>query len=259
MSQNINRNLENAQTFIKRLQHEALDSLAVNHPYLCALVNGDFADMDLALKDFAYQYGAYSRQFTRYVSAVIKKLDVEKHKTILLENLEEELGNAHDVHLPQDVLATVIDQPHSVLFQRFQIAIGVNEDFTNNTSTHQAGAEWAKQFLALCEENQYIGIGAIGIGTELIVSSIYQKVLQALKVHTNLKPHEYVFFDLHSECDDEHAEQILLIVKDMAVDPEACEQIEYGANKALELRVAFWDAMLERSKSLSIPVDCVAV
>lgn len=259
MSQNSYSSVENINTFIERLQTEALSSLAVNHSYLKALVDGEFVDMNLLLKDFAYQYGLYSRQFTRYVSIVIKNLSSEKHKAILLDNLEEELGNAHEVDLPQRVLDTIIDQPHSLLFQRFQNAIGVDEVFLSNVFANNPGADWAKEFLELCKIDQYVGIGAIGIGTELIVSSIYKQVLNALKAHTDLTQEEHVFFDLHSECDDEHAEQIMLIANEIALTPDACEKIEYGASKALELRVAFWDAMLERGKQLSTSTNRIAV
>lgn len=43
--------------FIDRLSAEALTSKAVNHPYLRAMREGDLPNMDLAIKDFAFQYG----------------------------------------------------------------------------------------------------------------------------------------------------------------------------------------------------------
>ncbi|MDM3870199.1 iron-containing redox enzyme family protein [Porticoccus sp. W117] len=241
------------EAFIQRLQTEALESLAVKHPYLQAIANGDFANMESALKDFACQYGHYTARFTQYVSAVISNACHEAHKAILTENLEEELGNAHDVDLPPEILATIADEPHTRLFKRFQKAIGVDERYSRQTPSCDAGSDWAKQFLQLCGTNQYVGIGAIGIGTEFIVSAIYRQILQGITEYTSLQPEQHVFFDLHSECDDEHAEQITRITTDLLNEPGAAEQIEYGARQALALRTAFWDAMLERSQQVSHP------
>ena len=99
--------------------------------------------------------------------------------------------------------------------------------------------------------NECVGVGAIGIGTELIVSSIYNQILQGLEAHSNLTMTEHVFFNLHSECDEAHAAQIALIAEDLAIDEMAFEQIEYGVKMAINMRVMFWDKMLERARKLS--------
>ena len=65
---------------IKRISAQALDSDAVNHPYLRAMSERDFPDVDMAFKDFAFQYSLYSAKFTRYVSAVVENLGNIEHK-----------------------------------------------------------------------------------------------------------------------------------------------------------------------------------
>jgi pyrroloquinoline quinone (PQQ) biosynthesis protein C len=237
--------------FIKRMSAEALGSIAVNHPYLRALREGDFPDMDMAFRDFAFQYGSYSERFTRYVSAVIENLDSAEHKRILLNNLAEEQGATNNIELPPDVLASVAGQPHTKLFRRFQEALGINAQYRENTVRCQTGLLWSKQFLQLCKMNECVGVGAIGIGTELIVSSIYNQILQGLEAHSNLTMAEHVFFNLHSECDEAHAAQIAMIAEDLAIDEMAFEQIEYGVKMAINMRVMFWDKMLERARKLS--------
>ena len=42
--------------FIRDISDDALASAAVNHPYLRALSKGDFPNIDMAFKDFAFQY-----------------------------------------------------------------------------------------------------------------------------------------------------------------------------------------------------------
>lgn len=236
---------------IKRLCAEALDSSAVNHPYLDSIRNGDFPNIDWALKDFAFQYGVYSAQFIRYVSAVINNLSNPEHRQILQTNLDEEKGEVHDVALPAEVLATVTGQPHMLLFSRFQEALGVDAEYRKNIAPSDTALFWSDEFLKLCKMNQYVGVGAIGIGTELIVSSIYNQILKGLKAHSDLTMTQRVFFDLHSQCDDDHAAQLILIAEDLAVDPNACKEIEHGVNMAIKLRTLFWDNMLERARNCS--------
>lgn len=236
--------------FIKRICDQSINSAAVNHPYLTALSTGDLPNIDLAFKDFAFQYGLYTTNFTKYVSALIKNLSHEKHKKILLENLAEEQGDTHNFDLPSEVLASIDGEPHTNLFRRFQESVGVDKIYKNNTEKCQTGYLWSQQFLYLCQMNEYVGVGAIGIGTELIVSRIYKQILKGLEDHSQLTMLEHVFFDLHSECDDEHATQINLIASELAQSHETCEQIEYGMKMSINMRVMFWDKMLERAQNL---------
>ncbi|MFK7793983.1 MAG: iron-containing redox enzyme family protein [Gammaproteobacteria bacterium] len=231
--------------FIKRISDEALNSTAVNHPYLNAFSRGEFPDMNFAIKDFAYHYGLYNVHFIPYLIAVIDSLSSDKHKQILQSNLDEEKGNVHDVDLPADVLASIDKQSHTQIYRRFQKAVGV--DLNQVSSNSDVSVQWSKQFLLLCEKNECAGVGALGIGTELIVSKIYYQILEGLKNYTNLTVSQRVFFDLHSECDDEHAEQLISIAVDLAVNEEACQQIEEGVNSAINMRIKFWDKMLHRA------------
>ena len=236
--------------FIQNISAEVLDSAAVNHPYLRAICQGDVPNIDWALKDFAFQYGLYSTQFIRYVSAVIESLSSAKHKQLLQSNLAEEQGDTHDIELPSHVLASIEGQPHTNLFRRFQEALGIDASYRKNAKQCQIIPLWGQQFLQLCKMNECVGVGAIGIGTELIVSRIYKQILEGLKTYSNLTMTQRVFFDLHSQCDEKHAAQVLLIAKELAQDHTSCEQIEYGARMAIKLRIAFWDKMLERAQTL---------
>lgn len=210
---------------------------------------GDFPDFERALEDFAFQYGLYSARFIDYVSAVIERLGDESHRQILLANLDEEKGGTHDVELPADVLASVVGQPHTRLYRRFQEALGVASDAREGT-TRCPGRLWSQQFSRLCETTELAAIGAIGIGTELIVPRIFSQILEGLRAHSDLTMSERVFFELHSECDEQHGAALVGITEDLARDRSACEEIAEGMERALDMRAAFWDAMWERARSL---------
>ncbi|MEM7400684.1 MAG: iron-containing redox enzyme family protein [Pseudomonadota bacterium] len=240
-----------ATTFINRLSDEVFNSTAVNHPYLQALGDGNFPDINYAFKDFALQYGLYNTQFISYLSAVIGNLSSSEHRKILESNLAEEEGHIQDIDLPPDVLASIKKQSHTQLYSRFQEALGVDSNNSETIPENSPGLVWSHHFLHLCEMNEYVGVGAIGIGTELIVSKIYNQILLGLETHSNLTLTQRVFFDLHSECDEEHAAQLLSIAKDLGNDNNSCEQIEYGVTMAIKLRSMFWDNMLERAQNFS--------
>lgn len=233
-------------SFIEDMCEEALASAAVRHPYLDAMRSGSFPDLEYAFKDFAFQYGLYSANFMQYVSAVMKQLQDDRHREILRGNLAEEQGHAHDVDLPADIMASIDGEPHSRLYRRFQDALGVNPDERNPTA-RCPGARWSSKFLTLCRSGEMIGAGAIGIGTEFVVASIFEQILAGLKQHSDLTMLQRVFFDLHSECDEKHAQEMMQITSELARDPESCDQIEHGIRCALALRAAFWDQMMERA------------
>ena len=243
--------------FIKRLCLAAGDSKAANHPYLDALANGSLPNMQMAIQDFAFQYGWYSKDFVKYLNAVISCLSQESHRVILRENLAEENGHTHDIELPAEVAASIQGVPHSLLYERFQDSIGVDANYKSSSAPSATASHWSEQLLNLCQMNQYVGVGAIGIGTEFIVSKIYKKILNCLQRHSSLSATERVFFDLHSECDDEHAEQLLEITEALAKDSSSREQIEYGVREAFHLREMFWDCMLERAQNMPAPTSSV--
>ena len=238
-----------AQHFVKNTSDWALTSAAINHPYLTALATGDLPDIDAAFRDFARQYGLYSAKFIPYVSAVYERLESVEHREILHENLAEEKGDTHDVVLPPDVLETVTGVPHVLLYRRFQEALGVTPGVDGATDDCP-GYLWSQDFLRLCESNQYVGVGAIGIGTEFIVSRVFRQILEGLSSFSSLSMTQRVFFDLHSECDDKHAAEVLSITQDLATDRDAAEQIEYGVKTALSLRATFWDRLLQRALAM---------
>lgn len=233
--------------FVNAACADVKKSDAIDHPYLSAVRDGDFPNVQMAYQDFAFQYGLYNARFVHYMSAVINNLSNDEHEKILRANLAEEQGHTHDADLPPDILASVDGESHARLFRRFQSALGL-DDLALKPTPECPGLKWSQQFLNLCRTNEHVGVGAIGIGTEFIVAGIYNQILEGLKSHSELTMAQRVFFDLHSVCDDEHAAQMLRITENLAHNADACEQIEVGIRSAIGLRSAFWDEMLERAR-----------
>lgn len=226
-----------AEAFVDALCADALAHPAVEHAYLTRLASGDLPDLHGALRDFCRQYHAYSAAFPRYLEAVIDALELERHRAAVRENLDEERGADHD-------RSSADATPHTELFARLRRAVGANDD----EPPCDAALAWRDRFLELCASRPAsIGLGAIGIGTELVVSSIYRHLHTAVERHTDLAPQDYLFLTLHIDCDDEHGDVMRRISVELAEDQGQREALRFGVFASLGLRHAFWDAMLARA------------
>jgi len=238
---------------MEKLLSEAENHRAVKHPYLRALANGEFKNMNAILKDFASQYGHYSAWFPRYLTGVISKLENAEHRRHLLDNLAEESGHLHEEDLEAIRALGIKDEwvqgiPHPQLFRRFQKAIGADPDARPGIEV----SIWRESFLSLIQGNSAVSaVGAIGLGTESVVKHIYHPIIKSIQQNTDLSLEEYVFFPLHTEVDDEHGLILLNIAEQLASQgEEQAWELRKGMLKALNLRAAYWDDMYLRAQAL---------
>ncbi|ADO72776.1 iron-containing redox enzyme family protein [Stigmatella aurantiaca] len=242
--------------FIQRLELEVNEHRAVHHPYLEALSKGRLPDPAGALRDYAHQYFAYSTNFQRYLTATISQLDTPEHRRVLLANLLEE---AHGVS-PDEAelmrkhgieLEWVENVPHPVLYQRYLKALGMDEAWLRAHPFCDEAVQWSQLFLLCCGSlGAAVAVGAMGIGTELVVRQLYTPVLEAIQTYLDVSSRDRVFFDLHQKIDDEHGEVLLRIAEELAEDPAQRSLLRTGALMALNLRAAFYDSMLWRARAM---------
>ena len=99
--------------------------------------------------------------------------------------------------------------------------------------------------LGLCGKSMGHGIGALGLGTEALVPTIYTPIWQAIQqTFPNLDSRHSCFFPLHIHCDDDYALQLEKLGER---HPKLTPDILEGRDEALSLRHCFWDCMLERA------------
>jgi CRP-like cAMP-binding protein len=240
---------------VEALALEALEHRAVNHPYLQALTTGDLPDTRSALADFAQHYYGYSAHFPRYLTALISKLERPDHRAALLENLTEESGQYEDEELAELQQCAVqpewiIGIPHPQLFQRFRLALGVVN--TDAAYDHIEVVCWRELFLSILTHGSPAeALGALGLGTEAIVQTIYQPFVDAIERLGTLEPQDAVFFPLHTAVDDHHQATLKAIAIDFAATPQGRADLAKGMRKALALRDSFWGWLHERAKAQS--------
>lgn len=240
-----------ARSFVERLAEEGLAHRAVRHPYLRALATGHLPDVRWALADFGRQYYGYSRWFPRYLTATISRLESAEHRDALLENLVEESGTYGEedkrelaaLGIPVDWYDGV---PHPDLFARFARSLDV--DLAEHVEVDQVVC-WRELFLEVLRQGSPAeAIGALGLGTENIVSTMYQSFVHAIAAE-GLSGRDTVFFPLHTAVDDEHQAVLQDIAVSCAGTAQGRMDLRRGMLKALQCRSAFWDWMLERALS----------
>lgn len=238
------------QEWVDALEQEALSHPALTHPYLQALAGGDLPDLRWALADFARQYYGYSAHFPRFLAQTISQLTDPVHRSGLLVNLTEESGEygAEELDELKDAGIEpewIVGVPHPQLFSRFCASMGVDLDAPNRDAVQVIC--WREMFLeVLGAGSPAQAVGALGLGTESIVSTMYQHFLPPLE-RLGIPPRDAVFFPLHAMVDDRHQATLLEIAVHFAGTPEGRRDLEKGMHKALFLRSGFWDWMLRRA------------
>ena len=235
-----------SEEFVSTLTEEVLQHPAVNHEYLVKLSEGTFKDSTLALRDYAHQYSFYSMLFPDYVKAIMATTDDEIVLEPLEENLLEELGEPDGEHELVDA------RPHTEIFREFKTNIGIDESYKKDNPMSLTVAIWRDLFLQKCKsENTAIGVGAISLATEFIVPHFYPYIINCIENHTDYGKDESYFFRLHVECDEQHAQDAIEVVKYMAeTDQGNREALRFGVVSALNLRQTFWDNQLARANAL---------
>jgi len=243
---------DTVDSFLDRLETEAQSHRAVRHPYLTALSTGDLPNSEAALRDFACQYGCYSRDFTRYLCLTIARLDNPAHRALLTENFLEESGmveeDKREILESEGIdIAWIANVPHQELFRQFQNAIGVEQQ-----SRYCIEAEtWRATVLDLLHQADAArAVGAIGLGTEGIVRHLYHPLAAACRRQPGLTRQEAVFFELHCLVDDDHAKALRQIAFDLAQTETGQWSLRLGMHQSLVLRETFWDGMYRRAVAM---------
>lgn len=226
---------------------------AINHPYLRDLSSGSLPDMRWAIADFARQYRGYSARFPQYLTAVMSRLDDNRHRAILLENLTEESGT-YECETIAELTKLGLNRawydgiPHPQLFDRFCAAVCVDPTTIAEVESVQSAC-WRELFHnLLLTGTPAEAVGALSYGTEAVVSELYRQILDGCSHVSGLTARDTVFFALHTEVDDGHQAALASIAADLGATTHGREELRKGMYKALGLRSAFWSHLHDRAR-----------
>ena len=220
-------NTENS--FIERLYR-----LEKEHPlWSCQLMDA-FSRGFLTLEDCRYvfsQYFMYSKNFTRYLAALMATCDKDYYRSRLSENLWEEGGGA------------VPEQRHAELFRNF-LRNGLNIDI-HHIQYDDPAQLFSKSYLDYCLQSHPAAASAfLSMGTEGIISRLYTVLCEGLS-KAGVPEKDLHFFHLHMACDDEHALTLQEMMLSYQDEPRFMQMAEEGMMRALDLRKQFFDGLYQ--------------
>src|SRR5262245_26636717 len=177
------------------------------------------------------QYYLYSKNFTRYIAALMANTESDYHRSRLSENLWEEGGGAEP------------ETRHAELFRNFlreTLSIDLDTiEYLDSTSY------FAREYLDFCLNSHPMSASAfLSLGTEGIVARMYSIFVEGMR-KAGIAEGQLKFFRIHMECDDEHAitlEEIMLSYSDQ---PEWYNSCLKAMEKALSLRDRFFENLYE--------------
>ncbi len=234
MVENFTMNLTKQQHSYLNLLNEARDKHSIwRNDLLVACENGNLSKSDLQYLFSQYYY--YSKNFTKLIAIALLKNDDDFHRAKLSANLWEESGELD------------IEKRHAEIFRKFLInSLGIKLDQIEVESYTEL---FFKEYLELCLHSKpYECFAMLAFGTEGIVSRLYSIFKKGL-LNAGFKDEELLFFNLHIECDDDHA----LTIEEMALscsnENHWLEGSKAAINAILNLRDKFFKSIYKSLQS----------
>lgn len=209
---------------------DALRAVEQRHPFWTSSLLQASGAGALTREDFRFvfsQYYFYSKNFTRYLAALMANCDNDLYRSRLTQNLWEEAGGDR------------AEKRHAELFRDFlKEGLGIEpeaiqyEDYT---------VHFVQSFLDLCFRSPpIVSAAALSLGTEGLVPRLYAIFLEALR-NAGVREEHLEFFRIHIGCDDGHAATLESLLLSYAGEHAWFETARQGMGNALSLRRCFFE------------------
>lgn len=178
------------------------------------------------LKHIFSQYYYYSYNFSKLLAATLIKCDNDYYRAQLSRNLWEEGG------------ALKIENRHVEIYKKF-LREGLNLSI-NDLSYESYTKLFLNEYLSYCLTSDAVQSSAfLAYGTEGIVSRLYNIIKEGL-LKAGIDDKYLEFFQIHIECDDEHAEVLQEMMIFYSQEPLWFERCKAAIIYALDLRNEFF-------------------
>jgi pyrroloquinoline quinone (PQQ) biosynthesis protein C/quercetin dioxygenase-like cupin family protein len=194
-------------------------------PLLAGFAQGAFSKEDLQYI-FA-QYHHYSKNFTRFIAAVMANCESDLFRAQLSENLWDEGGGCEP------------ERRHAQIFRNFLCrSLGIEQPEAIDYAPYTR--HFMREYLVMCLRAEPLAAAAaLSLGTEGIVARMYDIMLVGLR-KAGIPEDELEFFHIHISCDDSHAETLEHMMRSYADDPGWFDTCLAAMTRALDLRAEFF-------------------
>jgi len=227
-----------------------------NHTFLQSLALGSFKERTAEVAThFMHSYRAFSARFLEFLTALISMVHCEDLKAILQENSEEEKG-VYDEGAKACIAAAGItlvfvgDGPHRDLFAKClqSITEKTGVQVLQGDRYDHVSEPLVSTYHAMCcdkSANPARALGALYFGSELIVPSIYSKILQGYRQVPNLTSDDLSFFTMHVSMDEGHATQMRTVVMEYAQTEKGRRDMLEGIREVMKARAQVFERLVE--------------
>jgi len=235
VTEGFHRKIEQVRADTVEIELAKLRALQAEHPFWQNPLLQAFEQGALSRADLTYvfsQYHLYTKNFTRFVAAVMANCDSDLFRAQLSENLWEEGGGCEP------------ERRHAQIFRNFlKTSLGV--DNTDTIDYRPYTRHFVREYLVQCLRSEPMaGTAFLSLGTEGIVARLYQIMVKGL-VRAGIPDGELEFFHIHIGCDDEHAVTLERMMASYAGEHDWFDTCAGAMNRALELRNEFFTNIFE--------------
>lgn len=202
-----------------------------DNPLLHRMQAGDLAD-----GEWAYVCGhqlRYSSQFTRFLGALIARIQAPEHRRAAILNLIEEQGDGDSQNVHSSILKRMV-------VSRFGEA-------ALNPPDPAISDALVASYLRLIETFEpATGAAVLAFGCEILVPRLYQHFIDGMR-KCGFTADELHFFTLHIDCDDEHAQDLIALMCALLPDDEGARMsCRTAVMQALDARDRYYKALNDR-------------
>jgi pyrroloquinoline quinone (PQQ) biosynthesis protein C/quercetin dioxygenase-like cupin family protein len=223
----LSRAVEDQLAALRRRQDE--------HPLWSSRLLTGFTEGAFSRDDLQYvfaQYHHYSKNFSRFIAAVMANCDNDLFRAQISENLWDEGGGCQP------------ERRHAEIFRSFlRRSLGIEQPDAIKHAPY--ARHFVREYLEFCLRADPTSSAAfLSLGTEDIVARLYEIMLVGLR-KVGIPDGELEFFHIHISCDDDHARTLENVMLSYAGDPSWFDACQAAMTRALDLRTEFFDGIFD--------------
>lgn len=227
----------NDEQQLERLERAIAEHPAVQHPMFNYIDKLSRERLQHALAAFATEHYYLVRNFPRYVRIVQARLGSNEFIDAVAS---DECGNSY-----------ITQGPHVELYEKFLNAVGGANELTNRNPETYAFVFGHLDLMTKGTISE--AIGALGPGHEFSIPRMFKSITQFMVncVDKGWLPEDAkLYWVTHFQDDEVHYAQLKHVLLDRKYDWN-WEEVYRGASKSLELRLNFWNSIVELCPHIS--------